>query len=145
MHRWFAITGSTSGSTGIEFRVLLGFCEFLRVSKYWVFHNTQSGFFLGCRIYRFNRGSGSGFKTLLLTIKQCFLANKDSDRRPEQSYKPKNTQLWSNLFQHTASVKKDLTLIPAAYHHRNISLVSCYHHWWERAWTRGVFEVEMEA
>ncbi|CAN7083049.1 unnamed protein product, partial [Brassica oleracea var. botrytis] len=73
--------GSTSGSTGIEFRVLLGFCEFLRVLNIGFFTKPNPIFFLGCRVYRFNRGSGSGFETLLLTIKQCFLANKDNDRR----------------------------------------------------------------
>ena len=41
-----------------------GFCGFLRVSKYWGFHKTQTRFFLCHRIYRFNRGSGSGLKTL---------------------------------------------------------------------------------
>lgn len=41
-----------------------GFLWILRFSKYWVFHKVQTGFFLGCRVYRFNRGFGSGFKTL---------------------------------------------------------------------------------
>ncbi|WZY89239.1 hypothetical protein YC2023_045974 [Brassica napus] len=37
---------------------------FLRVSKYWFFHKIQTGFFLGHRVYRFNCGFGSDFKTL---------------------------------------------------------------------------------
>ena len=42
----------------------MGFCGFLWVFKYCVFHKTQTEFFLGHRVYWFNRGSGSDFKTL---------------------------------------------------------------------------------